>query len=57
MKDELGGKIMTQLSLRQKTYFYLIDDGSSDEKIKGTKNCIIKRILKVNDYKYCLLNN
>ena len=24
---------------------------------KGTKKCIIKRILKLNDYKICLLNN
>ena len=27
------------------------------KKAKGTKKCIIKRILKFNDYKNCLLNN
>ena len=26
------------------------------EKAKGTKQCVIKRILKFHEYKYCLLN-
>ena len=34
-----------------------MDDGNSDKKAKGTKKCIIKRILKFNSYKNCLLNN
>ena len=52
MKDELGGKIMTEFfALRPKTYSYLIDDGRSDKKAKGTKNCVIKRRLKFNEYK------
>ena len=39
MKDELGGKIMTAfVALRPKTYSYLMDDGNSDKKTKGTKN-------------------
>ena len=39
MKDELGGKIMTEcVGLRPKTYSYLMDDDNSDEKAKGTKN-------------------
>ena len=39
MKDELGGKIMTVfVALRPKTYSYLMDDGNSDKKTKGTKN-------------------
>ena len=39
IKDELGGKIMTEpVALRPKTYSYIIDDGSSDKKTKGTKN-------------------
>ena len=43
MKDELGGKIMTEFAaLRPRTYFYLMDDGNSDKKAKGTKKCVIK---------------
>ena len=54
MKDELGGKIMTEfVSLVPKTYSYLIDDDNTDKKAKGTKKCVIKRILKFNDYKNC----
>ena len=34
-----------------------MDNGHSDKKAKGTKKCVIKRILKFNDYKSCLLNN
>ena len=57
MKDELGGKFMTEfVELRPKTYSYLVDGGSNDKKVKG-KKCILKRILKFNDYKNCLLNN
>ena len=43
MKGELGGKIMIEFAaLRPKTYFYLMDDGNSDKKAKGTKKCVIK---------------
>ena len=64
MKEELGGKIMTELvALRPKTYAYLMDDGNSDngthviKKAKGTNKCVVKRVLKFNDFKDCLLNN
>ena len=58
MKDELGGKIMTEfVAVRPKTYSYLMDDGGSDKKAKEAKKCVIKRRLKFNDYKDCLLNN
>ena len=58
MKDKLGGKIMTEFTaLRPKTYSYLMDDGNSDKKAKGTRKCVIKRILRFNDYKDCLLKN
>ena len=43
MKDELGGKIMTEfVALRPRTYSYLTDDGKEDKKAKGTKKCVIK---------------
>ena len=39
MKDELGGKIVTEfVTLRPKTYSYLTDDCKEDKKAKGTKN-------------------
>ena len=57
MKDELGGKTMTEfVALRPKTYAYLTDDCKEDKKAKGTKKCVIKRVIKFNDYKDCLLN-
>ena len=57
-KDELGGKIITEfVTLRPKTYSYLTDDGKEDKKAKGTKKCIIKKMIKFNDYKKCLLND
>ena len=44
MKDELGGKIMTNLvELRAKTYSYLIDDGSENKKSKRHKNVYHKK--------------
>ena len=56
MKDELGGKIITEfVTLRPKTYSYSTDDGKEDKKAKGTKKCIIKRMIKFNDYKNYLL--
>ena len=58
MKDELGGQIMTEfVALRPKTCSYLTDDCEEDKKAKGTKKCVIKRRIKFNDYKDCLLNN
>ena len=57
MKDELGGKIITEfVTLRPKTYSFLTDDGKEDKKAKGTKKCVIKKMIKFNDYKKCLLN-
>ena len=54
MKDELGGKIIMEfITLRPKTYSYL----KVDKKTKGTKKCLIKRMIKFNDYKNCLLKD
>ena len=39
MKDELGGKIITEfVALRPKGYSYLTDDDKNVKKAKGTKN-------------------
>ena len=58
MKDGLGGKIITEFAaLKPKTYPYLTDDDKDVKKAKGTKKCVIKRILRFNDYKDCLFKN
>ena len=58
MKDELGGKIITEfVTLRPKTYSFLTDDGKEDKKAKVTKKCVIKKMIKFSDYKKCLLND
>ena len=52
MKDELGGKIMTEfVALAPKTYC------EEDKKAKRTKKSVIKQRLKFSDHKDCLLNN
>ena len=57
MKDELGGRVITEfVALRPKTYSYLTDDYKEDKMAKGTKKCVIKRMIKFNDYKKYLLN-
>ena len=58
MKDEVVGKIITEfVTLRPKTYSFFADDGKEDKKAKGTKKCVIKKMIKFNDYKKCLLND
>ena len=58
MKDKLGGNIIMEfVTLRPKTYSFLTDDGKEDKKATGTKKCIIKKLIKFNDYKKCLLDN
>ena len=58
MKDELGGKIITEfVTLRPKTYSLLTDDSKEDKKAKGTKKCVIKKKIKFNDYKKRLFND
>ena len=57
MKDELGGKIMTEfVALRPKLYSYIKVDGSEDKKCKGIKKCVVKKTLTFEDYKTCLFN-
>ena len=57
MKDELEEEIITEfVTLRPKTYSYLTDDSKEEKKAKGTKKCVIKKMIKFDDYKKCLLN-
>ena len=54
MKEESDGTIMTKfVGLRAKTYSYLIDGGSEDEKAKGIEKCSIKRKHKFENYRNC----
>ena len=46
MKDELGGEIITEfIALRPKTSS-LTDNDKIDKKAKGTKKCIIKKMIE-----------
>ena len=57
-KDELGGKIIIEVTaLRPKTYAYLDDDVNDYKKAKGTKKCVIKQELIFHNFKDCLSNN
>ena len=58
MKDELGGGIITEfVALRPKTCSYMTDEFIEMKKAKGTKKCVIKKMLKFEDYKECLFDN
>ena len=58
MKDELGGKIMTEfVALRPKVYSYKKLDGVEDKKCKGIKKCVVKKTLTFEDYKTCLFSD
>ena len=55
MKDELGGKIMTEfVALRPKLYSYKVLDGWEDKKCKGIKKCVVKKTLT---FEACLFSN
>ena len=58
MKDELGGKIMTEfLALREKMYAYRKIDKEVEEKCcKCTKKCVVSEGLTFDDYKTCLFD-
>ena len=52
MKDELGGKIMTEfVALRPKLYAYRKFNGKDYKKCKGIKKCVVKKTLDFDDYK------
>ena len=51
-----GRKIMKEFCApRAKTFAHSKDDDSENKKAKGTKRCIIKRRLKLKDYKDSVL--
>ena len=55
LKDELGGKIMTEsVALRPKTCSYLTEYSDENKKAKDSKKCVIKWKTKFEDYKHCL---
>ena len=57
MKDELGGKIMTEfVALRPKLYAYRKLDGKEDKKCEGIKMCVVKKTLGFDDYNKCLFD-
>ena len=58
MKDELGGGIITEfVALRPKAYSYKTNNNIELKKAKGTKQCVVKKMLRFNDYKNCLFAN
>ena len=58
MKDELGGDIITEfVALRPKAYSYITNNFIEMKKAKGTKKCVVNKMLRFNDYKKCLLDN
>ena len=58
MKDELGGGIITEfVALRPKAYLYITNDFTELKKAKGTKKCVVKKMLRFSDYKNCLSSN
>ena len=57
MKNKLVIRIMKGfIALRRKIYTYLTDYGHVVKKAKSTKNSVIKRVIKFQDYKDCLEN-
>ena len=55
MKDEAGGRQIKEfVGLRSKLYAFKIDEGSETKKCKGTKKCVVKKKLDIEDYKDCV---
>ena len=58
MKDELGRDIITEfVALRPKAYSYITNNFIEMKKAKGTKKCVVKKMLRFEDYKKCLFSN
>ena len=50
-------KMKMKVKMRPKTYSYMTDEFIEMKKAKGTKKCVIKKMLKFEDYKKCLFAN
>ena len=58
MKDELGGKLMTDfVALRPKLCSYKKLHGLENKKCKRIKKCVVKKTLTFEDYKTCLFSD
>ena len=58
MKEELGRGIITEfVALRPKAYSYKTDNNIELKKAKGTKKCVINKVLSFSDYKNRLFDN
>ena len=58
MKDDLGGGIITEfVTLKPKTYSYITNDFIELKNAKETKKCVIKKMLRFEDYKKCSFSN
>ena len=52
MKDKFHEQIMKEfVTDRPKSYIYLKDNDDDYKKAKGTKECVVKRKIKFQDYK------
>ena len=57
VKDELGGKIMTEFfGLRAKMYAYRKIKKVEEKRCKGTKKCVVAEGLTFDDCKTCLFD-
>ena len=57
MKDKFGGKIALEfVGLRSKMYCILIDNDNEIKKAKGVKKNVIKKEIKIQDYRNALKN-
>ena len=55
METELRRGIITEfVALRPKAYSYKTNNNIELKKAKGTKQCVVKKMLSFNDYKNCL---
>ena len=58
MKDEFGGDIITEfVALRPKACLYITNNFIEMKKAKGTKKCVVNKMLRFKDYKKCLFDN